>query len=151
MEYSVFVFENPQAFLKIPRVPWPSLPFGIQCRRPAEPKCQQAAQGLISHYRQTFVIDPELLIYKHRVANMPQKEDGVVLFFFFFFLFRAESTAYGSSQIRGIIGATAAGLPHSSRQRQILNPRRIEPKTSWFLVGFVSAVPGVRLFKLECT
>ena len=54
---------------------------------------------------------------------------------FFFFLFRAELMAYGSSQARCQIGATAAGLCHShapselncnlchsSRQCQILNP-----------------------------
>ena len=36
------------------------------------------------------------------------------LFFFFFFgLFRAASMAYGSSQARGGIGATAANLRHS--------------------------------------
>ena len=33
--------------------------------------------------------------------------------FFFFCLFRATSAAYGGSQARGIIGATAAGLHHS--------------------------------------
>ena len=41
--------------------------------------------------------------------------------FFFFFLFRAILTAYGGSKARGQIRATAAGLHHSSRQRQILN------------------------------
>ena len=30
--------------------------------------------------------------------------------FFFFFLFRAAPVAYGGSQARGLIGATAAGL-----------------------------------------
>ena len=34
-------------------------------------------------------------------------------FFFFFFLFRASSAAYGSSQARSQIGATAAGLHHN--------------------------------------
>ena len=43
-------------------------------------------------------------------------------FFFFFLLFRFAHTAYGSSQARGLIGATAAGPYHSSRQCQILNP-----------------------------
>ena len=48
----------------------------------------------------------------------------MIFFFFFFFLvlFRATSTAYGSSRARGGIGAAAAGLHHSSRQHQILNP-----------------------------
>ena len=35
------------------------------------------------------------------------------LFFFFFLLFGAALTAYGSSQARGQIGATATGLHHS--------------------------------------
>ena len=34
-------------------------------------------------------------------------------FFFFFFLFRAKPVAYGGSQSRGQIGATAASLHHS--------------------------------------
>ena len=61
-----------------------------------------------------------------------------VYFFFFIFLFRAVPLAYGGSQARGRIGATAAGLRHShsnsdpshvcdvhhsSRQCQIFNPR----------------------------
>ena len=80
------------------------------------------------------------------------------LFFFFFCLFafsRAAPAAYEGSQARGSVGAIATGqrqshssadpshicnLHHSSRQRRILNPLskgRIEPATSWFLVGFV--------------
>ena len=34
---------------------------------------------------------------------------------FFFCLFRATLAAYGSSQARGLMGATAAGLHHSHR------------------------------------
>ena len=44
------------------------------------------------------------------------------MFLFLFFLFRAALAAYGSSQARGLIGATAASLHHSSQQRRILNP-----------------------------
>ena len=43
-------------------------------------------------------------------------EDGICLFYFIIFyclLFRATSTAYGGSQARSQIGATAAGLCHS--------------------------------------
>ena len=43
-------------------------------------------------------------------------------FFWSFFLFRATPVAYGGSQARGLIGATTAGLHHSSQQCQILNP-----------------------------
>ena len=41
-------------------------------------------------------------------------------------------------------------LHHSSRQRQILNPlseARIEPATSWFLIGFISSAPQQELLK----
>ena len=34
-------------------------------------------------------------------------------FFFFFFLFRVAPVAYGGSQARGLIRATATGLHHS--------------------------------------
>ena len=66
-----------------------------------------------------------------------------ILFYFIFLVsfcpFRAEPAAYGSSQVKGLIGAVAAGLyhsnsnnrselrlqpHHSSRQHQILNPLR---------------------------
>ena len=49
-------------------------------------------------------------------------------FFFFFWsfwsfcLFRTTPAAYGGSQARGVIGAAAAGLHHSSQQLRILNP-----------------------------
>ena len=36
-----------------------------------------------------------------------------VFTFFFFLVFRAALTAYGGSQARGLIGATAAGHSHS--------------------------------------
>ena len=48
-----------------------------------------------------------------------------VIYLFIFCLFaisRAAPAAYGGSQARGLIGAVAAGLHHSSQQRLILNP-----------------------------
>ena len=39
-----------------------------------------------------------------------------------FYFFRATPKAYVRSKARGGIGATAAGLHHSSWQRRILNP-----------------------------
>ena len=76
----------------------------------------------------------------------------------FFFLFRAAPEAYGRSQARGWIRATAAGLRHShtatrdlsrvcdhttdhSNARSLIHWARlgIEPAISWFLVGCVSA------------
>ena len=82
----------------------------------------------------------------------------VFVFVFVFPFFKTELTAYGGSQARGPIRATllayttatatwdpsrVCNLHHGSWQCQILNPLRpgIEPTTSWFLVGFVSAAP----------
>ena len=56
--------------------------------------------------------------------------------------------AYGGSQARGRIGATAARLHHShSKAGSLTHWVRpgIEPATSWFLVGFVSAAPQQEL------
>ena len=47
------------------------------------------------------------------VGLRPLALDSLLLFLFVFFLFRATSVAYGSSQARGLMGATAAGLHHS--------------------------------------
>ena len=77
-----------------------------------------------------------------------------------FFLFRAKPVAYGSSQARSRIGTAAAGLLPQAEQCQILAMSTtyatahgnvgslthwarpgIEPVTSWFLVGFISAAP----------
>ena len=81
-------------------------------------------------------------------------------YFFFFFPFRAVLEAYGSSQARGQIEATAVCLHHShsnagsercclcdihhsSQHCQIPDPLRpgIKPASSWILVGFASVVP----------
>ena len=101
-------------------------------------------------------------------------------FFFFlvFCLYRAASAAYGGSQDRGLIRAEAASLHHShsnTRSKPHLQIRAafstyttahgntgssthwagpgIEPATSWFLVGFISAVPRRELlsFYSWCT
>ena len=73
--------------------------------------------------------------------------------FFSFLLFGATPVAYGASQARGLIGATAAtatqdpsricNLHCNSWQCWILNSLRpgIEPETSWYLVRFVSSAP----------
>ena len=44
------------------------------------------------------------------------------LFVCFFLLLGAVPSAYGGSQVRGPIGATATGIHHSSQQPRILNP-----------------------------
>ena len=61
---------------------------------------------------------------------------GFFLFVHFcFLLFRAAPTAYGHSQARGQIGATAAGLHHSSQQHRILNPlSKVQDRTRNLMV-----------------
>ena len=76
-------------------------------------------------------------------------------------LFRAMPAAYGSSQARGLIGAAAAGLQHSHHSNAVIwtasstyttahhnagslthwGSPRIEPSSSWILVGFFTAEP----------
>ena len=91
-----------------------------------------------------------------------------ILFFFFFDLFRAVPTAYGSSQGRGPIGATADSpcrshsnarskprVWHTPQPKATLDPQPteqgqgIEPATSRFLVGFISAAPWRELQILQ--
>ena len=57
--------------------------------------------------------------------------------------------AAGGAQARGRIRAVVAGLCHSHSNAGSLTHRvrpEIEPTTSWFLVGFVSAVPRWELY-----
>ena len=64
--------------------------------------------------------------------------------FCFCFLFRTAHVAYGRSQARGRIRATAVGLHHSHSNDGSpthWSRPRIEPASSWILVRFVSAVP----------
>ena len=78
-----------------------------------------------------------------------------IYLFIYFWLSRAAPMAYGSSQARGQIGATAANLHHSHSNAGSVNYTiahgnagslshqvrpGIKPATSWLLVGFVSAV-----------
>ena len=65
-------------------------------------------------------------------------------FFLLLLLFRAVPVAYGSSQARGQIRATAACLHHShSHAGSPTHWTRpgIEPASSWILVGFTSTLP----------
>ena len=70
--------------------------------------------------------------------------DLLLLLFYLFFGGSGTPVAYGDSQARDPTGATAAGLHHShSNAGSLTHCVRpgIEPTTSWFLVGFVSAAP----------
>ena len=57
-------------------------------------------------------------------TSLPRFSMGGYFFFFLFFwlLFRAAPVAYGGFLARGLIGAVAASLHHSSRQRQFSGP-----------------------------
>ena len=55
---------------------------------------------------------PLFLLFKTLILTVSEAF-FIFLIFFFFLLFRAAPTAYGSSQARGRIRATAAGLCHS--------------------------------------
>ena len=96
----------------------------------------------------------------------------IYLLIYSFIYFRAANAAYGSSQARGWIVATAAGLCHShsnveSKQHLRLTSQvtamwdplthwarpGIEPMSPWVLVGFVThwattGTPGTMLLKL---
>ena len=64
--------------------------------------------------------------------------------FVFFFLLRAALLAYGRSQARGQIGASASGLHYShSKARSLTHWVKpgIKPASSWILVGFVTTEP----------
>ena len=82
-------------------------------------------------------------------------------FFFFFAFFRATPTAYGSSQARGQIWATAVSLHHSHsnvgsephlRPTPQLTAHRVRPGiklvSSWILVRFITAEPQQELLFL---
>ena len=67
-----------------------------------------------------------------------------ILFYFIVLLFRAIPVAYGSSQARVWIWATAASLHHSHRNAgSPIHWARpgIEPASSWILVRFISTAP----------
>ena len=56
------------------------------------------------------------------LMNPTRIHEDAGFFCLFLLFFRAAPAAYGDSQARGPIRATAASLHHSSRQLQILNP-----------------------------
>ena len=83
-----------------------------------------------------------------------------ILFFSFLFFFRATGEAYGSSQTRSWIGATAASLYHShshTRSATYITAHGsvrslthwvdpgMEPASSWILVRFITAEPPQEL------
>ena len=86
------------------------------------------------------------------------KMKGKFIIYLFICLFRATPMAYGGSQARNLMGASAASLHHSDSNARselclqptsqlmatsILNRVRpgIKPASSWLLVRFVSTEP----------
>ena len=72
------------------------------------------------------------------------------VFFFPLWLFRDTPMAYGSSQARGPIRATASSLCHSDSHTRSLTywaSPGIKPTSSWILVGFITTEPWWELPK----
>ena len=59
--------------------------------------------------------------------NEELPESALLLLFHFILLFRAEHVAYGSSQARGRIGATAADLHHSHSNTDLIRVWILNP------------------------
>ena len=89
---------------------------------------------------------PELRETLHYVYQFIYLCTYVFIFYFIFCLLRAAPAANGGSQ------TTAAHLPHSHSNAWSLTHwarPRIEPTTSWFLVGLVSAAPRWELLEIH--
>ena len=113
------------------------LPFQCETLVPFENICALKILFLSCH-SETIVVVSSLT--KERLDHLTSVSDSVFglqshnsiprrLFQFrlmivlaFSFFLRAAPTAYGGSQARGCIGATAASLHHSSQQRRLFNP-----------------------------
>ena len=97
--------------------------------------------------------------WHENLFSLHPRKPTFFFFFFFFWLFRATPVAYGNSQDRNRIGAIAPGLSYSHwptpqpQQRGIWTHTtahgnasswnhwarpRIEPTSSWVLIGFVN-------------
>ena len=94
----------------------------------------------------SVVFQKEKMLLEVKICN------SVLNFLSFFFLFRTTPMACGGSQARGLIRAIASGLRHShsntyttahGNAKSLPHWARpgINPATSWFLVGFISAMP----------
>ena len=117
-------------------------------------KAARTSSSELTDFRRSVPEGREGLAVKNRIIHLHGKDKNrlgplskfysinsnlksclATFFFFSFCLFRAAPTAYGSSQARGRIGATAAAtatatpdqshvftLHHGSQQRRFLNP-----------------------------
>jgi len=145
--------------------------FAVFRRTAGKSVCKAPSQGGGIALTMEIVEGPalsqrKLCISYAMLGTKIKKEHGFVClidcYLFYFFLFRATPLAYGSSQARGQIGATAAGLHHSysntgSKPYTAAHHNTgslthwekpgIEPESSWFLVGFISAAPQQELQK----
>ena len=110
--------------------------------------------------RKSFVNKHSIKIYflsiSSKLLTVNQKVcilSGIYLIFIFIFIFRATPVAHGSSQVRGRIRATAAGLHHSHSnvgsepclQSTPQLTAGIKPTSSWvlvrILVRFITSEP----------
>ena len=111
----------------------------------------------IAQIRCKTMLHADFLHCSCEISIMSTLLQSFYLFIYFVFcLFRATPIAYGASQARGLIRATAASLCQSYSQLHLqltpqltampdLKPTEarpgVEPATSWFLAGFVSTAP----------
>ena len=154
---------------RINSLSWPSYINRLCSKNPSQLThwlLEASWQAKADHW--TFLIQSTWILFSFsRIQNALDR----FVFFFFFCLFRAAPVAYGASQARGLIGAIAAGLHHKhsnarskpiwaesvnytathSNTRSLAHWTRpeIEPPTSWFLVGFISAATRQELRALD--
>ena len=101
---------------------------------------------------------PLLLVLNRTPFSWDGKRCWLYILFVCFFVFRTAPTAYGSSQARGWIGASLAGLhrrPSNARSEPLIYTTAhgntgslthgarpgIKPSSSWLLVRFVTTEP----------
>ena len=95
--------------------------FNTQLGRPEVTRTSERSLWLLGETAEWAPCCPELFYMGARIKTEVKIKPsswnvnvGVFFFLsFFFLLFRAEPVAYGGSQARGLIGATAASLCHS--------------------------------------
>ena len=119
MILSINLFKHPkkQFFLPCPNS-HPLCFFPLSLSRP-----QQLGMAILMYSRNGCAKLFLTLSLPSCITEIHRRLFFVCLFVFCLFaFFRAAAAAYGDSQARGLIGAVATGLHHSSQQRQILNP-----------------------------
>ena len=151
--------------------PWPGVLEGQQFRnshvtedrpiRSSLPACwHHPVYGVLKErIIRSHFLDPQIISGSRIFQSLHLHLFLYIFFFLSFCLFRAAPTAYGGSQARGQIRATPQPQQHQIRAESVThitahgNVRSfthwtrpgIEPTNSWFLIGFISAVPQRKL------